>query len=126
MNIKIEVKGMVGAERFLAELDQNIANQAARALDKYAENRIDEMRSQAPVKTGYLRNNIRMNKPNPNSVQLNSWAPYSGYVNYGTSRMRPRPFFTDPLQKGKPILEKMLQQEIMFYIRSLASKYQNM
>lgn len=127
MNYIITTKGVQGAQKFLQDFSQNIGTHISRAVDKYAENRVDEMRTRAPVQTGYLRNNIRLHKPTPTSVQINAWAPYSYYVNYGMPKGKriPKPFFTAPLEEGIPILARILEMEISFYIRSIVGKYQH-
>ena len=125
MKLTIEVKGIRGANAFLNELIRGLPMTIASALPQFAEDRVDKMQMDAPIDTGYLRYNIRWFQPNPLSVSINSWADYSGYVNFGTIYMPPRPFFTSYIESGPAFLDSLLQHRIVAFIQSLISKYQN-
>jgi len=56
-----------------------------------------EAQDLAPVDTGFLKAHIGQTKAanaNDLSGEVRSLAPYSGFVNYGTSRQAPQPFWT--------------------------------
>lgn len=50
------------------------------------------MQQDAPVDTGYLRDHI-VKRDIPGGAEVESEAGYSGFLEYGTSRMTPRFFF---------------------------------
>lgn len=57
----------------------------------------DEAQDLAPVDTSFMRDHIGQTKAanaNDLSAEIRSLAPYSGYVNYGTSKQAAQPFWT--------------------------------
>jgi HK97 gp10 family phage protein len=88
----------------------NITNQ-------YANTILQEMRSIVPVKTGYLKSTIGSGS-SANVLELFVTAFYAGYINYGTSRMKARPFFTGPVERQAPNMIKALNQAFADYIAS--------
>lgn len=58
---------------------------------------VDEAKDLAPVDTGFLKEHIGMTKAasaDDLSGEVRSLAPYSGPVNYGTSKQAAQPFWT--------------------------------
>lgn len=53
----------------------------------------DLMQSETPVKTGFLKSCGGYNINDDNSGELYNDAPYAFFVNGGTTRMGPQPFF---------------------------------
>lgn len=72
-----------------------------------------EMMAQAPVDTGFMRDNIVV-RDLPDGAEIESKAGYSGWVNYGTSRQAPQSFFTSPILERWPKLKKVLEK--MFFL----------
>jgi HK97 gp10 family phage protein len=85
--------------------------------NQYANTILQEMRSIVPVKTGYLKSTIGSSNA-ANALQLFVTASYAGYINYGTRRMRARPFFTGPVERQAPNMIKALNQAFADYIAS--------
>ena len=54
---------------------------------------VDEMKSRAPVRTGYLRDHIVVEQATEQQLTITSQADYSIYVELGTYKMAARPFF---------------------------------
>lgn len=52
----------------------------------------------APVRTGYLRDHIHTEMTGEAEATITSEAPYSGFVENGTSRMGAQPFFTPAVE----------------------------
>ena len=97
----------------LTEIGDQMPEVIDGALDQYAESVVEQMREAAPVRTGHLRDNIKKDAPaEGGSVQINSEADYSGYVEYGTSRMAARPFFTPPLYEAEKELPAAIAEAI--------------
>ena len=62
---------------------------------------------QAPASdTGNLVSKIRVKQKNPNTTIVESGADYSAFLEYGTSKMQPRPFLFPAFVKSK---EKITQ-----------------
>ena len=62
-------------------------------------------------KTGFLVSNIRV-KAEKDVVQVRSEASYSKFLEYGTSKMLPRPFMFPASEKSKPKIAEVLFQKI--------------
>ena len=61
-------------------------------------------REYAPVDTGYMKRNIRKY-----GKRVYAYADYSSYVNYGTTAMAARPFFTRGIEEGRKYERSLLQ-----------------
>ena len=72
----------------------------------------DKMKQRAPVLTGFLRNNI-VSGENAEGGWIESRAPYSGYVNRGTSRMAPQPFFDSVLMEEVPVVRQEVKRTVI-------------
>jgi hypothetical protein len=125
VSITFSTRGVKGADMLLKEFTARIEDELYNHLPAYAQDTTDKMKAEAPVDTGYMRDHIRFNYPTPKSVSINSWAPYSGYVNYGTFRMTGRPFFSRYVEAGPQTLRLIFQQASVNYLRHLINKYQN-
>jgi len=72
----------------------------------------DEMVRTAPVDTGFLRDHIKL-QHRRDGVKIESEAPYSLWVDRGTSKMYPQPFFRNPLILGIRRIIKKLKIKIV-------------
>ena len=61
--------------------------------------------------TGFLVSNIRV-KDQKDFVEVRSEASYSKFLEYGTSKMLPRPFMFPASEKSKPKIAEILFQKI--------------
>lgn len=54
------------------------------------------MQSDTPVKTGFLKSSegVSVTAADGTEGEMHADAPYAGYVNFGTSRQRPQPYFS--------------------------------
>lgn len=59
--------------------------------------------SQAPVDTGFLRASIEAAMSGVLEWTVSVGAEYGAYVNFGTRRMAPRPFFTNAVEAERPL-----------------------
>ena len=66
-------------------------------------------RKLAPVKTGRLKKGIEAKKTARGAL-IESEAPYSGYVEYGTHGQRPQSFFRPAIRKFRRNLRKKINQ----------------
>jgi HK97 gp10 family phage protein len=117
----VTLKGNVQIEGIdeLVTLFQNLVPEMEKSFNEittqYANSILQEMRSIVPVKTGYLKSTIG-GGTSTNKMELYVTASYAGYINYGTSRIRARPFFTGPVEKQAPNMIKELNQALANYI----------
>lgn len=123
--MSIETRGVKGAGPALKEFMAGIEKELAKVLPAYASDTVANMQREAPVDTGYMRYQIRSHFPSPTMLAINAFAPYSGFVNFGTFRMPPRPYFTSQVEQGPQILSKVFAQASMNYLSQVIKKYQN-
>jgi len=91
---------------FLERFMQN-TNKVVPTIQSESSSIRSEMQSVAPVRTGFLRSHIT-NKNVADGAEISSEAPYSGFVEFGTSRMTPRTFFRPALILGWEKIKKTL------------------
>ncbi len=72
---------------------------AKEVTDWTAARQVELARREAPVDTGHLQANIRVVKVNQYRTDARSDADYSAYVNYGTRRQSPNPFWDRALEQ---------------------------
>jgi len=121
--IKITTKGVQGAPRLVQEFIMNVPKVVgARPLDEYSANVADNMQQDAPVLTGYLRNNIQSRRVDPTTVAVTAWAPYSGYAEYRSRRPH---YFGNNTFPSKQIGAQLIGDASVQYLRILINKYQN-
>ena len=122
--ITIETRGVQGMTKIPQEFIQNIPRVAgARPLDEYADNVVQQMQLDAPVLTGYLRNNIRSWRENSFTVHATSWAPYSAIAEVRSSRPG---FFQQNTFQSANIGALLIADASSNYLRILINKYQRM
>lgn len=63
----------------------------------------------APVDTGYLRNNISNQRVSLFAQKVEARAEYSGHVNFGTKNQRANPFFSTAVQSEGSSLKTSLR-----------------
>lgn len=91
--VKVKFKGLnafiLGVEKQPAKVKQEVGNiiyETALRVEKSAKKR-------APVDTGFLRDNIAASKVDALTSRIDSFAPYSVYLEKGTRFMDAQPFF---------------------------------
>ena len=82
-----------------------IAQRAAKDVDDWGRSTERAARALAPEDTGTLRNGIRA-EVRGLSAEVHSDAPYSVYVEEGTSDTAPQPFMAPALEQTTPAFEK--------------------
>lgn len=122
--IKITTRGVTGADKLLSEFITNVPRViGSRPLDEYAGNVADQMQADAPVLTGYLRNNIQSWRENETTVHVTSWAPYSGPAEIHSHRPH---FFENNTFASKQVGAMLIGDASVQYLRTLVNKYQNL
>jgi len=62
-----------------------------------------------PVRTGALRNSITVDLYGEMSAEIAPHMPYAGFVEFGTRKMRARPYMTPAAEEERPRLAKGLE-----------------
>jgi HK97 gp10 family phage protein len=97
----------------LTRLGALLELELTKALEQLKEETVSDARGRAPVKTGFLRDNISgsvTTGPGMVIATIVSAAPYSGFVDMGTRRMAARPFFTPAVDQARSKLGELAQE----------------
>lgn len=78
---------------FLKELDRYASRVATEILSEAVEN--------CPIRTGNLISTLEIEKLKQCEYEVYSDCPYGGFVNYGTSKQKPNPFFSNAIEEVK-------------------------
>ena len=81
---KISLEGAPEFQNLLDELANSGSTAGIEGLLTIAEAFVSDAKSDAPVDTGYMADNIEITDETENSVTVESSAPYSGFVDGGT------------------------------------------
>lgn len=93
----------------LTRLGDLLAVEVEKALEILNEETVKDAQQRAPVRTGFLRDNIS-GEVTGTSLVVTSAAPYSIFVEAGTRRMAARPFLTPAVDQAKSKLPELLQE----------------
>jgi HK97 gp10 family phage protein len=107
----ITIEGTDRVIKLLAYLSGDLSNTATTVLNQVTRDVTDTMKKNAPVATGFLRNNIT-STVSGTKAEVHSKAEYSGFVNYGTSRMAARAFFSNAVTYAQQQLRKTMFDEV--------------
>jgi len=105
------MKGLHNLQARLRDIEANLQD-VIPTIQRHSTEMKGEIQVNAPVKTGYLRDHI-VEKDLRDGARIESQALYSGYTEYGTSRMRPRSFWWSVLHPGLPRLFKKIKNVVM-------------
>lgn len=112
-----------GLKRFAGALDSEVSSaifaagdvvkvEAQTSITNGAQSGRNHVPSVAPLPpnndTGVLADNIEAVQTTPFTVEVSSNAPYSAYLEYGSSRMPARPFMGPALLLSRPKVEKLI------------------
>jgi HK97 gp10 family phage protein len=90
----LQVTGFQELANYAMQLATTLKPMITLQLSQIFEQATGRMQRDCPVRTGFLKGSIKLNKGGDGAilVQINITAKYAGFVNFGTFRMRPRPF----------------------------------
>ena len=111
MEVHVEIAGI---ERLTARIDKAVTSldpKIQEGLRIVGENIVADAKAFAPVKTGRLRDSIN-GIVYGNMLEVHVEAEYAAYVEYGTSRMMPRPFLRPAFEINRPDLIAVLKGEL--------------
>jgi len=111
--VNVELKGWDRWSQRISALIRNLDERNVVSTIQAEGDKIhSEMVRSAPVDTGFLRDHIKINHRR-DGVRLESEAPYSLWVDRGTSRTYPQPFFRNPLILGIRRIIKRLKIKLV-------------
>jgi len=112
LNIKVE-----GLESLLKALDQiaHLNEPAAQAIELYLDKVVGDAQAIVPVRTGTLQRSIQW-WGGEGEYMVGSRVHYAPYVEYGTSRMAPRPYLTPALMQNILLLRQALRDMVEAWI----------
>ena len=108
MSTSVEIDGL---NEFVSQLDQAadaLTQGIADALRSAGDAFVDSAQGQAPVDTGFLRDNIQVTESSDREVVIESQANYSLFVEEGTRYMSAQPFFFQAINAAQQELEQEL------------------
>lgn len=120
----VSISGLKEAPAGLREyFDKIFGDIAAKNFHELGEETVNEMQSNAPVITGFLRDNIQITSEDDKEITIESQADYSGFVEFGTIYQRAQPFFSPPVNTfGKSFLASF-GADAEYQWRLIAGKY---
>jgi len=123
--LEIEILGLTELEEKLSDLDVKLNKVLDEALEEIAEKIRDDAKSLAPVDTGALRKSIRIEKKGELQVSIvaggggvinprtDREVDYAGFVEFGTSRMNPKPYMQPALEKNWDEILNIVKRKIL-------------
>ena len=141
MNIRIDVTDFKKVTELMKNLEDNVGkpftdvikggaqeirNEAVRSIQQDPKSGIiyqrynPSRRHQASAKgespasdTGFLVSQIKVQKKNPDEVVVESTAPYSAFLEFGTSQMGERPFMHPATMRAFPKIAKAVFNKVV-------------
>jgi HK97 gp10 family phage protein len=111
----VQIQGLEELNNLFINLVPEIRNAFHEITGQAAQSMYQEMTSIVPVKTGYLRSTIGVTS-SIDAMNIYVTAFYAGFVNYGTRRMKARPFFTGPVERQAPQMIAAYNKAVAAYI----------
>lgn len=96
-------KKMLRLRNFGSKDFLRVAQDAAAISVKFAQSRV-------PVKTGDLRRSIHSKKEG-DTVYIAAEMNYAGYVEFGTSKQKPKSYFFNSIRDGLKTVKKMMNKK---------------
>ena len=109
IGLDIRVEGIESLTKALEKL--RLAEPAYEATELFLEKTVADAKNIVPVRTGTLQRSIRW-WGGEGEYHVGSNVHYAPYVEYGTSRMAPRPYLTPALLQNIPLLREALRELI--------------
>lgn len=104
--IQISVRGVMSAINAVKQKARIGEERLSQVIAESALNIQREAKHIAPIRTGNLRNSIQA-EIEKEKAYVKAYAPYAHYVEYGTSKMRARPYMRPAVEKEKARLRSL-------------------
>jgi len=111
MSYRLEVDGCENT-RYLKTLAASLKGYVDEALKHAAELCVAEAKRFAPVRTGRLRDSIRVLEQGEGYVTVGSDVEYAPYVEYGTYRMAPRSFLRPAVNDAVYAFQEVIEVKV--------------
>ena len=105
------IRGFKELDMKLKKAKVGVVKDADRTIKEYAYRMEAQAKALAPVDTGYMRNSVST-KLAFLSATLSVSAKYATYVEFGTSKQTPQPFFYLAFDSLKDELTRTLERQI--------------
>jgi HK97 gp10 family phage protein len=115
MALSIKVEGLDKLVKALSQI-QGMQGPLAEAMELYLERVVTDAKNIVPVRTGTLQRSI-MWQGGEGEYRVGSRVFYAPYVEYGTSRMAPRPFLGPAMLWNLPMLKEALLDKVEEWMR---------
>ena len=122
VNMKVEIQGAKQLARKFRNSPNIIAKELHKGLKRSAIIFQRRARKEAPVDTGFLRNNIIYHQPREYSIIIESRAIYSTAVHYGHRTTPAQPYFERAIRKTGRQIDSELKKSTDRALKRLASK----
>lgn len=114
-SLKFNKRDLNNVEKILADLRIAVSNASQQELNRASAEMVKEAKLEAPVDTGALKQAIHYGKSS-DGIYIESTMKYSSFVEFGTSKQKPQPYFFNPIRvrfrKFVNDLEIKLKKEI--------------
>lgn len=109
MSFRVIVKADRSSEvaRKVHDLACQVVEKAARDIESNASTNVVTM---GAIDTGNLLNSIAAEQLTEDRWKVMAGAEYAAYVNYGTTHMGARPFFTQAVDRVRPVFRAAMRQ----------------
>ena len=114
--LKFNKADLNNVNKILTDLDIVVKNANQVDIARASANIVKEQKLKAPVDTGALKAAINYSKEG-SGVAIVSEMEYSSYVEYGTSKQKPQPFFFNPARVVFRNFVKKLESKLNRKIR---------
>jgi HK97 gp10 family phage protein len=104
VEFQVTLEGAEDFARKMEKLDLGTQEYIQQALMQTAEEIVLRAQQLAPVRTGWLMQNIYARVVEKYMVKVGCYVPYALFQEFGTSRIPPRHFLTRALQESAPKL----------------------
>ncbi len=95
MSLQLRVSGLEELQAYLSQFGLNTKNLLIAKINECIDQGVAQMTADCPVRTGFLRDSIHTTPGQDGLKNVEASAGYAGFVNFGTYKMGPRPFFTN-------------------------------
>lgn len=111
--VKIDVsEGLEALDQLLYIVNEAVPAAAQATLERAANESIQIAQSVVPVKTGALRDSIRILEQGENYIVVGSDLGYAAHVEFGTSRMSARPYIGPAADAMNSRLSEIFAEEL--------------
>lgn len=107
--VKIKWKGFNAFASGLEKASKKVEQEAGGIIFETALGIEKTAKKNAPYDTGFLRNNIAAKRVNTLTSRVDSFAPYSIYLEKGTRKMAAQPYFQPAINNESVLMYRKLK-----------------